>query len=280
MLVFTVDVEDWYQTSDFHIPVFEWHRFEQRVKKNTMYLLDLFDEFGAKGTFFVLGSVAQDYPELVREIATRGHEIGSHGFWHQMLHTMTFDDIRREVVDSKRLLEEITGTPVTCFRAPSWSMGPNRYEVFDILVEAGYTCDSSIQPFHTPLSGVNIKMRAPFYPIIEGRKLEILEIPSSTLQIGSWNLPFAGGLYLRTFPMRFVHWGLKQLMKEQPAMVYVHPWEIDQDQPKITRSPLIRFVHYYNLSGTEAKIRKLLRAYPTSTMREMAAVGNFSTYAL
>lgn len=280
MLVFTVDVEDWYQTSDFRIPVQDWHHYDKRVKNNTMRLLDLFDEYQAKGTFFILGSVAKDFPELVIEIARRGHEIASHGYWHQMLTTLSFAEIRRELVESKAILEDLSGLPVTCFRAPSWSLAPGRYEVLQILEDTGYHCDSSIQPFRTPLSGVNVKMRAPFYPILNGHKINVLEVPSSTLKVANWNIPFAGGLYLRILPIRLIEWGLHHTLKAHDAMVYVHPWEIDVDQPDISISPLIRFVHYHNLAGTEGKLRSILNHFSTVTMGQLVQLGEFPTYVL
>jgi len=260
--VMTVDVEDWYQTSDFNFPVTEWSRFERRVEVNTNRILDLFGEYQIKATFFVLGCVAREFPEMVKDIVKRGHEVGSHGTWHQLLTRMTLEDIRRDISDSKHLLEDLTGTAVTCYRAPSWSISSQRYEILTLLDEMGFQVDSSLQPFRTPLSGISNAPIDPFHPIVAGRELRLLEFPPTVLHWGGRNIPFSGGLYMRVWPK----WMVKRCLQQvncigRTGMVYLHPWEFDVHQPRTRCSSLTRFTHYYNLQSTEAKLRMLLEEF-------------------
>ncbi|UOF89036.1 polysaccharide deacetylase family protein [Fodinisporobacter ferrooxydans] len=265
----TVDVEDWYQTSDFHFPIANWHRYEDRVVENTRVLLELFSFYRVKGTFFTLGCIAERHPDLVEKIAADGHEIGSHGGWHQMLHEMSFEQIREDLFQSKKILEQISGKPVHMFRAPSWSMSPQRYQVLQVLEELGYLYDSSMQPFRTPLSGIKGIPIHPFHPVLDGEALHLVEFPPTVLNIGCMNIPFSGGFYLRALPGKFVEWALKRVNEERSGMIYVHPWEIDMDQPRLEASPIIRFVHYYNLETMKNKLERLLQVFTFSPLGEV-----------
>lgn len=257
----TVDVEDWYQTSDFNFDLSDWPGFEDRVVGSTMELLELFDRYRVQGTFFVLGCVAEKHPGLIREIVNRGHEIGSHGGWHRLVTSMTPEQFRADVRYSKQLLEDITGKKVEFYRAPSWSIVPKCYEAFRILNEEGLVCDSSLQPFRTPLSGVSGTPHLPFYPVLSGSELNLLEFPSCVLKMGSLTLPFSGGLYMRTLPYSIIKWALKRVNRERPGMIYVHPWEIDTGQPRLKAAPLVRLAHYHNLGTMKVKLEKLLQDF-------------------
>ena len=259
--VLTVDVEDWYQTSDLNLPVGSWPKYEDRVESNTRKIMDILDEYDVKATFFVLGCVAQKFPRLVQEIVKRGHEVGSHGGWHRMLHELTDEEFLEDVIFSKRILEEVAGRPVVYYRAPSWSLSPSNYKALEVLESQGFVCDSSLQPFQTPLSGIRGAPQVPFHPVVGGRRLDIVEFPSTVARIGRQTLPFSGGLYLRTLPLFFVKWALHKVNHEREGMVYVHPWELDPKQPRITKSPLVRFTHYYQLRNTESKLRGLLQEF-------------------
>lgn len=261
MNALTVDVEDYFQTNGLNIPPESWNSYESRVDMNTRRLLDCFDRNKVKGTFFIVGSVAQQYPELVVEIISRGHEIGSHSGLHRMLAEMSEDDFREDVRSTKKLLEDISGRAVYQYRAPSWSMDRSRYGWLGILEEEGYLIDSSIQPFQTPLSGSNKAPIEPFHPIIQGRRYSIIEFPSTVYQWGPIRIPFSGGTYFRALPLWLSSVFFRLVNEKRTGMLYIHPWEIDPEQPHIQTSPLIRFAQYYRLIDTEQKLDLILNQF-------------------
>lgn len=257
MNALTVDVEDYYHTSLLNIPIDSWNSYEHRVNSSTHRVLDCFDRHGVKGTFFIVGCVARDQPELVKEIAKRGHEIGSHSGWHRLLSQMNENSFREDVRVSKQLLEDLSGQEVYQYRAPSWSLDVSRYEWLTILEEEGYRIDSSIQPFRTGLSGSNHAPTVPFTPIVRGRKLSIIEFPSTIWKSGPIRFPFSGGFYFRALPRIVSTYMLKRVNRYQPGMLYIHPWELDPDQPRITASRWAHFIQYYQLNHTERKLNEL-----------------------
>lgn len=266
--VFTVDVEDWYQTSDFHFPRDTWPQYECRVLPNTLRILDLLDTFQAKGTFFVLGCIAQQHPQLVREIYSRGHEVACHGGWHQMLTRMTPSEVKEDITWAKSLLEDLTGNPIRAFRAPSWSISWGNLWVLELLESLGFVVDSSVQPFRTPLSGMKGVPKMPFHPRINGRDLNILEVPPTVGSLVGMPVPFSGGLYLRMVPIPIIRSLLRKAGELGLAMLYTHPWEWDGGQPRLPVSWLIRFVHYYHLRVTEDKVTDLLYKFQFTTLWE------------
>lgn len=269
----TIDVEDWYMTSDFSFDVATWGNYEDRVVGNTMRLLELFAHYGVKGTFFVLGCVAEQFPHLVEEIARNGHEIASHGGWHQMINKMSLDEFREDIRFSKKVLEEISGQKVELYRAPSWSITPDRYDALRILAEEGFTCDSSLQPFRTPLSGVAGSPLEPFIQVLDQEPLELLEFPPTVLKKAGVTMPFCGGFYLRALPYPVLAWALRQVNRTRNGLIYVHPWEIDTEQPRLEASAVVRFVHYYNLNTTWGKLERLLQEFSFTTLGEIVAEG-------
>lgn len=257
----TVDLEDWYMTSGLDIAPSRWHEYEDRVVQNTQILLKLFDRHRVKGTFFVLGCIAEKYPELVREIVIHGHEIGSHGGWHRLLTSQTIEQFREDLRYSKRVLEEVSGQTIRLYRAPSWSLEPSRYEALRILEEEGFVCDSSIQPFWTPLSGVRGAPHMPFQPVLDERTLGLVEFPPTVARVAGMTMPFSGGFYLRAMPYPIVRWALKRINRTRPGMIYLHPWEIDPNLPKIKTSLSVTLVQYYGLSSMKPKLERLLDAF-------------------
>ncbi len=274
---FTVDVEDWYQTHDFDFDFRTWDRFEDRVEYSTRIILEMLAECGVKATFFVLGCVAQRHPELVREIAGSGHEVGCHGGWHRMISHMRREEFREDLRWSRGMLEDISGCAVNLFRAPSWSISRDSLWALQILEEEGFICDSSIQPVHTPLSGINNAQLRPYYPIVDGHTLKLLEFPPTVLSWGKMRLPFAGGWYLRAIPLILIVWGLKKVNQMGPALVYIHPWEMDPEQPHLPASIPVRLSHYLNLAGNREKVRKLLARVNFAPLGEVIKEGNFVT---
>jgi polysaccharide deacetylase family protein (PEP-CTERM system associated) len=253
----TVDLEDWYHASDLNINANNWEGYEDRIVDSTTRVLHLFDRLNIKATFFVLGCVAKKHPELIRSISGGGHEIGSHGVWHRLITKMRPHEFRSDLITSKMIIEDIIGKKIELFRAPSWSISRDNLWALQILSEEGFVCDSSLQPFATPLSGVNDVPCEPFIPVINGEKLNLIEFPVPILKLGKIPVPFAGGLYLRMMPLRYILYGLRQINKGNPGMIYFHPWELDLDQPVLKVSPHIRFTHYYNLKSTQQKLQKI-----------------------
>jgi polysaccharide deacetylase family protein (PEP-CTERM system associated) len=269
----TVDVEDY-----FHVSVFEgsvsrnrWESLESRVVGNTERLLDLFDEHAVRGTFFVLGWVAERYPLLVSSIAARGHEIASHGFAHRLVYDQTPDVFRDDVRRSKAILEEQSGRRINGYRAPSFSVTAQSLWALDVLLEEGFRYDASIFPIRHDRYGIP---DAPRWPHIMARaKGSLFEVPGSTVRLGGTNLPVAGGGYFRILPYAWTRWGMRHLnhVEGQPAVFYLHPWEIDPEQPRLPASVLGRFRHYRNLHLTEARLRCLMRDFTFGPLETVLA---------
>jgi polysaccharide deacetylase family protein (PEP-CTERM system associated) len=263
----TVDVEDYFHVSVFDglIPRHEWASMESRVCANTERILSIFDEEGITATFFVLGWVAERFPRLVRDIAARGHEIASHGFEHRLVYDMTPAAFREDVRRSKALLESAAAAPVLGYRAPSYSVTSRSLWALDVLMEEGFVYDASIFPIHHDRYGIPV---SPRHPYVLQRGASLVEAPASTVRWGPFNLPIAGGGYFRILPYAWTRWGIRRLndVERLPAIFYLHPWEIDPDQPRLSASRLSRFRHYRNLGKTEDRLRCLVREFRFSSM--------------
>lgn len=259
----TIDVEDYYHVSAFEsVARFEdWDRYESRVERNTRRILDLLEDHQTRATFFVLGWIAERQPKLIREIQERGHEVASHGYSHRRIYTQTPDQFREETRRSKQILEDIIGRPIIGYRAASYSITMQSLWALEILVEEGFRYDSSIFPIFRDRYGIPGFPRFPHRVQVNGS--DLMEYPLSTVRIGGINVPIAGGGYLRLFPYGLTRWGLRAIneREKQPAIVYLHPWEIDPDQPRIHGGLLSSFRHYVNLDGTEAKLISLLKEF-------------------
>jgi polysaccharide deacetylase family protein (PEP-CTERM system associated) len=270
----TIDVEDYYHVSVFDglIPRHQWPQLESRVEGNTERLLDLFAEYEVTGTFFVLGCVAERHPELVQRIAGAGHEIASHGYGHRLIYDQTPRAFREDVRRAKGLLESTSGTAVHGYRAPSYSITPRSLWALDILIEEGYTYDSSIFPIRHDRYGIPLSPRHPY--VLERPGGAIIEAPASTAAIGRFNLPIAGGGYFRILPYQWCRWGINRVnqTEDRGVIFYLHPWEIDPDQPRLSAGMLSSFRHYRNLDQTEARMRQLLSDFHFGPMSEVLRV--------
>lgn len=253
----TVDVEDYYQVSAFapYVARSDWDRMPSRVESNVDRLLDLFDEFGAKATFFTLGCVAERHPALVRRMVERGHELGSHGYGHERASAQTPEQLRDDIGRAKALLEDQSGVAVRGYRAPSFSIGPANLWAFDIIAEQGYTYSSSVYPIRHDHYGMPDAPRFNYQP-----RPGLTEVPVSTVRLGGRNLPAGGGGYFRLLPYALTRGAIRHVHKHdaRPTLFYMHPWEIDPGQPRIAANAKSRFRHYVNLGRTEARLRRLL----------------------
>lgn len=265
----TIDVEDYFHVSAFDgvIPRSSWATLDCRVERNTDRLLQIFDTHGIKGTFFVLGWVAERCPDLVRRIAAAGHEIASHGFAHRLVYDLTPAMFREDIVRSKGVIESACGVEVHGYRAPSYSITPRSLWALDILIEEGFTYDASIFPIHHDRYGIPVSARHPYR--LHRSSGELTEVPGSTVQWGPLNMPVAGGGYFRIFPYEWTAWGIKRInvREGRSAVFYLHPWEIDPDQPRLTAGLLTRFRHYRNLQETEARLERLLTDFRFGPLR-------------
>lgn len=273
---FSIDVEDWFQVSDFEevVEFSAWRWYESRVVRNTERLLGLLADAGVSATFFILAWNVARHPELPRMIAAAGHEVASHGYGHGLAYEIGRELFQQDVERSKKMLEDITGTPVVGYRAPSFSITKRSLWALDVLLDLGFRYDSSIFPVRDPLYGIPGARRFPFPVTRNGRTLT--EFPISTVRWGGRTLPVGGGAYLRLLPYRYTRWGLRRLEEERrPAILYVHPWELDPDQPRIrVRGKRGVSTHYFRLQTTEQKVRRLLSEFrfaPVSHVLELNA---------
>ncbi len=261
---FTVDVEDYYQVSAFEqdIQRDQWDSYASRVVANTRRLLRLLEQHRVSATFFVLGWVAERNPHLVREIQDADHEVASHSFWHRLVYEQTPDEFRDDLIASRDVLQDITGEKVTAYRAPSFSITEKSLWALDILAEEGFEVDSSIFPVYHDRYGIpdaptDLHLR-------ETKAGTIWEFPVSVRKMTGVNLPISGGGYFRLYPYRFTARCLRRVneREDRPFVFYVHPWEVDPNQPRLPiRSRMSRTRHYVNLSRTERKLDLLLSQF-------------------
>lgn len=260
--VFTLDVEEHFQVSAFEriVPVADWESHPSRVGDNTRRMLDLLEAHGARATCFTVGWVAKRDPALCREIVARGHELASHTFWHRRITTLTPAQFGQDVREARDVLEQAAGVRVHGFRAPSFSIVPGGEWAFDELIAAGYTYDSSLFPIRRPDYGYPDCPADPHHVQRPGGS--IFELPLTTRDVAGLRLPAAGGAYFRFFPMRFLESAFHAAgARGHAGNFYIHPWEIDAEQPVLPVGPLTRMRHYGGLRRTEGRLRRLLSQF-------------------
>lgn len=265
----SIDVEDYFQVSAFapYIARSDWDTRECRVERNVQRILALLDQAGVKATFFTLGWIAQRYPQLVREIVARGHELASHGHGHQRASDLTPAQFREDILSAKLLLEDLGGVAVQGYRAPSFSIGESNLWAFDVLADCGYRYSSSVYPIQHDHYGMPDSPRFA-YEVRPG----LIEVPVTTLRLGQRNLPSSGGGYFRLLPYALSRWMIERFnrVEGQSAVFYFHPWEIDPDQPRVAGiDAKSRFRHYVNIDRTEARIARLLGDFDWGRMDEI-----------
>lgn len=268
----TIDLEDYYHAASFEhiIDKRNWDDMESRIQQNLEKILSILDEYQVKATFFALGWVAERYPILIRTIVNEEHEVASHGYNHTMINHQSKGSFKEDIIKTKKILEDITGIKIKGYRAPSFSINKSSLWALNILCEYGHMYDSSIFPIRHDRYGMSDAKRFPHTIQLNGRG-NIKEFPPSTIRILNLNFPIAGGGYLRLFPIKFIEWGIKKLnnIEKQPAIIYLHPWELDPQQPRIPARWLSRFRHYVNLDTTEKKLRHLIKNFRFTTLNKM-----------
>jgi polysaccharide deacetylase family protein (PEP-CTERM system associated) len=275
----TFDVEEYFHAEAFSRALCpeEWGGLESRVVDTTERLLDILDYADTRATFFILGWVAERHPSLVRDIAGRGHEIACHGHGHQMIQRQTRLEFAKDVQQAKAVIEDAAGVAAVGYRAPTFSVMRETLWSLEVLWESGFLYDSSIFPIVHDRYGIPGAPRFPHRrPIANSTgsasaDSSIAEFPLSTVSVLGRRLPIAGGGYFRLLPYRVTRRAIRHLnaRENQPAIVYLHPWEIDAHQPEVRVGWFTRFRHSVNIASTEAKLRRLLKDFRFAPARDI-----------
>jgi polysaccharide deacetylase family protein (PEP-CTERM system associated) len=270
----SVDVEDYFHTEVMSrvVPRTAWDKMPCRVERNTERLFELFANHRVRGTFFFLGWVAERFPGLVRRAQELGHEIGCHSYWHRPVYTLSPAEFREDTLRAKSIIGDVAGTRILGYRAPSFSLTGRTEWAGEILAEAGFAYDSSVHPIAHDLYE---NREAPRYPYALGQT-GVLEIPISTVSIGKRNLPFSGGGYFRILPYRYTRWAIRNVSRvdKRPVVFYLHPWEIDPEQPRLPAGPRSRFRQYTGLAGMATKLDELLSEFSFAPLAEVFDIGS------
>ena len=269
----TFDVEEYFHAEAFArvLRPEQWPALESRVVATTGRILDILDRERVRATFFILGWVAERHPGLVREIASLGHEIGCHGYGHRMIQHLTRSEFERDVTRAKSALEDAIGHAVLGYRAPTFSIMRETLWSLEVLCEAGFRYDSSIFPIVHDRYGISDAPRFP-HRLRDPNGCDLVEFPMSTVMLVGRRVPVAGGGYFRLTPYTLTRRALHRINREgQPAMVYLHPWELDPDQPRLPAGPLTRFRHLVNVGKTEARLVRLLGDFTFAPAAEVLA---------
>ena len=268
----SVDVEDWFQVGAFEntISRADWDGLELRVGDNVARILDLFDEAGVKATFFTLGWVAERNRAAMQSIVNRGHELASHGYDHTRVFNLTRNQFSADIAKARAILEDTSGTAVTGYRAPSFSIDARNPWAHEVLAEHGYAYSSSVAPVVHDHYGWREAPRFAFDPLPGS---DLVEIPVTTALLGKRRLAAGGGGFFRVLPYSFTRWAIRQVNSDhRPAVFYFHPWEVDPDQPRVSNASVrSRLRHYTNLSRMAGKLSDLLGDFAWGRMDELAA---------
>lgn len=258
----TFDTEEWYHANYDAVDPAALRGRGSNFPAQVDDLLAMCAKAGAKATFFVLGAVAEDHPAVVRAIAAAGHEIASHGYGHALAYRQTIGEFTADVHKSKTILEDVTGAAVRGYRAPSWSIVAANRHYLAALEELGLVYDASIFPVRTFLYGIPDAPTHIHHPVVAGRTLGLWEVPTSVVRFAGHNFGYSGGFYFRLFPEFFIAHAIRRANRRgRPAVVYLHPRELDPGERRLTLPAKEAFIHYHGVGGTRAKLASLLRAF-------------------
>lgn len=269
----SVDVEDWFQVGAFETVIDRgsWSTLDSRVERNMAQILDLFDAAGVKATFFTLGWVAQRHPGVIRDIVARGHELASHGWDHARVFTLSREAFALDLSETRKTLEDIGGTRIVGYRAPSFSIDHRTPWAHEVLAEQNYAYSTSVAPIVHDHYGWADAPRFAFRPLDDS---DLIEIPVTTAMFAGRRLAAGGGGFFRVLPYAFSRWAIRQVNRSEarPAVFYFHPWEVDPAQPRVHNAPLrSKLRHYSRLDAMAGKLRLLIDDFAWGRMDELAA---------
>ncbi|MCX7781260.1 MAG: DUF3473 domain-containing protein [Negativicutes bacterium] len=258
----TFDTEEWFHANFTGVNPARFRGKGSNFRAQADDILKLLSDTGSRATFFTLGSVAEDYPEVISAIAREGHEVASHGYGHQLAYRQTFQEFREDVQKSIAILEDVTGRRVAGYRAPSWSIVESNLHYLEALEELGLIYDASIFPVKTFLYGIPTAPTDIHKPRINGRELSLYEVPTSVIKLFGRNIGYSGGFYFRLFPVFFIKRAISRANRDGKAViVYLHPREIDRTERKLVLPLKEAFIHYYNIGSTRAKLEEIMRQF-------------------
>jgi polysaccharide deacetylase family protein (PEP-CTERM system associated) len=264
---FSVDLEDYFHPTEVSADATDWPKYAARIAIGTNFLLDLLAEHQTRATFFILGWVADNQPALVRRIAEAGHEIGCHSYHHKLVYSLTPAEFRKDTRQAMHAIEDVCGLRPRLYRAPSYSIVSDSFWALEILAELGFTHDSSIYPIVHDRYGIPGFGR--HAQTIQTPAGPILEVPIATARLwGKQVAPVGGGAYLRLFPYRYAAAGIRQInrLEQEPACIYVHPWELDPAQPRLTSGFVSRIRTYGGLGTMPSKLKQMFREFKFSSL--------------
>ncbi|TBL77485.1 DUF3473 domain-containing protein [Paenibacillus thalictri] len=263
----TFDIEEWFHANYDNVVPDLSKGSSFRAHMDT--LLRLCSEAGCKGTFFVLGCIGENYPDVVRAIADEGHDVASHGYGHELAYKQTYEEFKADVKKSVDILENLTGKPVLGYRAPSWSIVERNLHYLLALEELGLKYDASIFPVKTFLYGIPTAPTEIHKPRVNGRELDLFEVPMSVMKLAGRNMGYSGGFYFRFFPRFFIKQAIRSANRQgKSAIVYLHPREVDANEHQLDLPAKEHFIHYYNVRGTEAKLESIMKSFRFTSISE------------
>ena len=267
--VLTFDIEDWFHANYDHVNLDESRSKGSNFRANVDALLQLCRENGAKATFFVLGSIGEDYPDVVQAIAAEGHDVACHGYKHQLAYKQTIEEFKADVRKSVDILEKITGTKIIGYRAPSWSIVEKNFHYLEALEELGMKYDASIFPVKTFLYGIPTAPTEIYKPRVNGRELNLYEVPMSVMKLLGKNMGYSGGFYFRLFPKWLIKRAIRSANRQgQSSIVYLHPREIDATERRLILPYKESFIQYYNVNGNKVKLQDIMSTFRFTSIAE------------
>ena|SRR3989344_4720 len=262
--ILTFDIEEWYDANYKNIDLAGSDLQKSNLENEVREILDLCERYQAKATFFILGKAAQKNPDSVKMIQEKGHEIASHGYEHRLVYNLSPLEFKADLKKSLEILESITGEKVFGYRAPSWSIKKETAWIYPILAEMGLKYSASCFPVKTFLYGMPDAPRFPY--LIKN----ILEIPVSTIRILGKNIPFSGGAYFRFLPEFLIKTGIRSINRQgKPAIIYLHPREIDKKAPRLNLPFKEKLIHYWGISQTKNKLKNILKDFNFTSINEI-----------
>ncbi len=258
----TFDTEEWFHANYEQVNPDACRKKGSRFHQQMEDLLQLCSDTGSRATFFVLGCIGEDYPDIIRSIVRAGHEVASHGYNHQLAYTQSRDAFQADVKKSVSILEDLTGVKVSGYRAPSWSIVERNLDYLEALEELDLVYDASIFPVQTFLYGIPDAPTMIHHPRVNGRKLNLYEVPMSVARLFGKNIGYSGGFYFRFFPHFFIQYCIQRAnQRGENAIVYLHPREIDAEEQRLNLPLKEAFIHFYNIGNTRRKLVKIMREF-------------------